>query len=85
MLRFLFIAVIVFVIYAFVDCAVTPQEKIRKGPKWAYLLGMFFVPVPPIAAILWFVIGRPKRSGNGRRPPRRIIPPDDDPDFLRKL
>ena len=51
MIKFLIIAVIVFEIYSFIDCAMTPQEKIRKG----------------------------------RQRPGRIIPPDDDPDFLRKL
>jgi hypothetical protein len=85
MIRFVVIALIIFVIYAFVDCAVTPQENIRKGPKWAYLLGMFFIPLPPIAAIIWFVFGRPKKPRRGKGGPRRIIPPDDDPDFLRKL
>jgi hypothetical protein len=85
MIRFVVIALIIFVIYAFVDCAVTPQEKIRKGPKWAYLLGMFFIPLPPIAALIWFIFGRPRKPRSGRGGPRRIIPPDDDPDFLRKL
>ena len=70
--------------YAFFDCARTPQEEVSKLPKWAWLLLIFLF--SSIGAILWFAIGRPKRNpGNGRRGPGRIIPPDDDPDFLRKL
>jgi hypothetical protein len=73
-----------FTFYAFFDCARTPQEEVQKLPKWAWLLLIFVF--SSLASILWFVIGRPKRnpgSGGGGR--GRIIPPDDDPDFLRKL
>ena len=83
MIKFVFIALLVFEIYAFIDCAMTPQEKIRKGPKLAWLLGILLTEL--IASILWFIYGRPKRNGNGRQRPGRIIPPDDNPDFLRKL
>lgn len=83
MIKFLIVAVIVFDIYAFIDCAMTPQEKIRKGPKWAWLLGILLTEL--VASVLWFIYGRPKRNGNGRQKPGRIIPPDDNPDFLRKL
>ncbi|MEI7560977.1 MAG: PLD nuclease N-terminal domain-containing protein [Actinomycetes bacterium] len=83
MIKFLIVAVIVFDIYAFIDCAMTPQEKIRKGPKWAWLIAMLLTET--LGAVLWFIYGRPKRNGNGRQKPGRIIPPDDNPDFLRKL
>ena len=83
MIKFVLIAIIIFDIYAFIDCAMTPQEKIRKGPKWALILGMLLL--DPFASIAWFIFGRPKRNGNGRQRPGRIIPPDDNPDFLRGL
>jgi hypothetical protein len=39
-----------------------------------------------VGAIFWFFIGKPKRNpGTGRSGRGKIIPPDDDPDFLRKL
>ncbi|MFZ4063399.1 MAG: PLD nuclease N-terminal domain-containing protein [Candidatus Nanopelagicaceae bacterium] len=70
--------------YAFFDCARTPQEEVAKLPKWAWLLLIFLF--SSIGAILWLAIGRPKRNpGSGRSGKGKIIPPDDDPDFLRKL
>ena len=73
--------------YAFFDCARYPQEEVRKLPKWAWLLIIFlFSPIIPIGAISWFLIGKPRRNpGPGLGGRGRIIPPDDDPDFLRKL
>jgi len=79
----LLIVIAIFDLFAFIDCAMTPQEKIRKGPKWAWLVGMIFTQL--IVSVAWFIYGRPKRNGNGRQRPGRIIPPDDNPDFLRKL
>jgi hypothetical protein len=38
-----------------------------------------------VGSLAWFVAGKPRRPGKGRGGPRKIIPPDDDPDFLRKL
>ncbi|CAB4531848.1 Cardiolipin synthase N-terminal [actinobacterium SCGC AAA044-D11] len=76
--------VLAFTFYSFFDCARTPQEEVRKLPKWAWLLLIFLFST--LGSILWFVIGRPKRNpGKGRGGRGRIIPPDDDPDFLRKL
>ena len=77
--------VLAFSFYAFFDCARTPQEEVLKLPKWAWLLLIFLF--SSLGAILWFVIGKPKRNpgGGGRGGRGKIIPPDDDPDFLRKL
>jgi len=79
--------VLAFSFYAFFDCARTAQEEVLKLPKWAWLLLIFLF--SSLGAILWIVIGRPKRNpgqGSGGRGGRgKIIPPDDDPDFLRKL
>ena len=70
--------------YAFFDCAKTEQDAFVKFPKWAWLLVIFILST--FGAILWFAIGRPKRGpGRGSSGRRKIIPPDDDPDFLRKL
>ncbi|MEJ6577032.1 MAG: PLD nuclease N-terminal domain-containing protein [Actinomycetota bacterium] len=70
--------------YAFFDCAKTEQDAFVKFPKWAWLLVIFIFST--FGAILWLAIGRPKRGpGRGSSGRRKIIPPDDDPDFLRKL
>lgn len=70
-------------IYSLVDCSATSMSEIRNLPKWAWILLMILV--APLGAIAYLIAGRPRRGGAGRRPTRKIIPPDDDPDFLRRL
>ena len=78
------VASLAFSFYAFFDCARSTQEEVRKLPKWAWLLIIFLF--SSVGAIFWFFIGKPKRNpGTGRSGRGKIIPPDDDPDFLRKL
>jgi Phospholipase_D-nuclease N-terminal len=72
-----------FNLYAFFDCARTDQALIRRGPKWGWLLGIFLVEV--IGSISWFIWGRPRNNNGPRLGKKKIIPPDDDPDFLRKI
>ena len=38
MIKYLVIFAIVLDIYTLIDCAMTPQEKVRRFPKWAWLL-----------------------------------------------
>jgi len=83
MLKYLIVLAIIVDIYAFIDCAMTPQENVRRFPKWGWLLIILFIGT--FGAISWFVAGRPRKPGQNRRGRGRIIPPDDDPDFLRKL
>jgi Phospholipase_D-nuclease N-terminal len=84
MIKYLIILAIIVDIYAFVDCAMTPQENVRKVPKWGWLLIILFTEI--FGAIAWFIVGKPRKPGVGRSGGSgRIIPPDDDPDFLRKL
>ena len=67
------IAVVVFTIYAFVDCALMERSRIRGLPRALWLVVMVVLPL--IGGVLWFLIGRgPTR--------RRFLPPDDDPAFL---
>ncbi len=83
MLKYLIVLAIIADIYAFIDCAMTPQENVRRFPKWGWLLIILFIRT--FGAISWFVAGRPRKPGQNRGGRGRIIPPDDDPDFLRKL
>lgn len=45
MLKYLIILAIIVDIYAFVDCAMTPQENVRKVPKWGWLLIILFTEI----------------------------------------
>jgi hypothetical protein len=83
MIKYLVIFVIILDIYTLIDCAMTPQEKVRRFPKWAWLLIIIFTRL--IGDIAWFIAGRPRRPGPNRGGRGRITPPDDDPDFLRRL
>ncbi|CAB4338051.1 unannotated protein [freshwater metagenome] len=74
---------LVLTLYTFIDCARREDTQIQKLPKWGWLL--LIVLLSPFGAIAYLILGR-INGGKGPRPPkRRILPPDDDPDFLRKL
>jgi hypothetical protein len=83
-MRFLLILIpIVFTIYTLVDCAGTDAAEVRNLPKWGWILLIIFFDT--IGSIAYWIAGRPRRAGISRGGQRRILPPDDDPDFLRKL
>jgi hypothetical protein len=83
-MRFLLILLpIVFTIYTLVDCAGTDAAEVRNLPKWGWILLIIFFDT--IGSIAYWIAGRPRRAGISRGGQRRILPPDDDPDFLRKL
>ena len=73
-------------IYALIDCARADESQIKNLPKWGWLLLIILLGPArfAIGPVSYLIAGRnkPKR---GKGPKRRIIPPDDDPDFLRKL
>ena len=73
-------------IYALIDCARADESQVKNLPKWGWLLIIILLgpALFAIGPVSYLVAGRnkPKR---GKAPKRRIIPPDDDPDFLRKL
>ena len=79
----IYVIPIALTLYAFFDVARTPQEEVRRLPKWAWLLIVLLF--EPLGAIIWLFVGRPKRNPGARPGRGKIIPPDDDPDFLRKL
>ena len=85
MLRLAVIAVIIttaLTIFSIIDCSRTPESSIRALPKWAWLV--FIIVVPGVGALAWIIAGRPKGPGRPRKN-KKIIPPDDNPDFLKKL
>lgn len=75
--------VLAFTIYAFVDCLVTSNSRIRTLPKAVWAIVVLIV--APIGGILWFALGKERLAGAGSRPGRVVTAPDDDPAFLRRL
>jgi hypothetical protein len=79
----LIVGLIALNLYAFILCAQTEQEEIQRLPKWGWLI--IIVIFQALGSIAYLVWGRPKRQGPERGGKRKIIGPDDDPDFLRNL
>lgn len=79
------------IIYAFIECLMTPKHQVRAFPKtvWVFII----ILVPLVGALLWLFLGRARsrRGGTGGAPggrppaPRRPSSPDDDAAFLRQL
>jgi len=73
------VAAAVFYIYSVVDCALFDRTRVRGLPKPLWLLIIILFPI--IGGILWFLVGRGRRRAGDRR----LVAPDDDPEFLGKL
>ncbi|QCU77371.1 hypothetical protein E7744_03425 [Citricoccus sp. SGAir0253] len=75
------------VIYAFIECLMTPRHQVRAFPKAAWIL--LIVLLPLVGALLWLFLGRARSRGGGPggRPAAGPRPssPDDDAAFLRQL
>lgn len=73
-------------IYALIDCARTDESQIRNLPKWGWLLLIILLGPQALAIgpIAYLIAGRNKSKGF-KQPKRRILPPDDDPEFLGRL
>lgn len=67
-----------FWVYAIVDCAVQPATRARGVSKAAWIAIVVLLPV--LGGLLWFAVGRTRRSA---APARRA--PDDDPEFLGRI
>jgi hypothetical protein len=71
-------------LFAFVDCAMRDDQALRKLPKWGWLLVIILLGA--FGSIAYLIVGRVgKQQPRIKRPKPRILPPDDDPDFLGKL
>ena len=84
---FLFLLSAALTLYTFVDCAMRDQSQIKRFPKWGWLLMILFLGL--FGSIGYLVFGREGKLSAPTRPQKkakpRIIPPDDNPDFLRGL
>jgi hypothetical protein len=70
-------------LFGLFDCARTEQEAVRNLPKWAWLI--IIIIFGSIGSVAWLLVGRPKAQGITRKRVMRVIPPDDNPEFLKKL
>lgn len=73
---------VAFYVYALVDCVLFPRLRVRVLPKiaWVFIVLLF----PIIGGVLWFLLGRGRRSSR-RQVQYRSVGPDDDPEFLGAL
>lgn len=74
------VAAAVLYIYSVADCALFDRSRVRGLPKPVWVLIVIFFPL--IGGVLWFLIGRGRRRADVGR---RLVAPDDDPEFLGKL
>ena len=72
------VAAVAFTVYAVIDCATMPRQRIRSLRRGIWILLVIVLPV--LGAVLWFLLGRAPATepggGSGYRGP------EDDPDFL---
>jgi Phospholipase_D-nuclease N-terminal len=71
-------------IYALVDCWRSTDDEVRGLPRPAWVLLIVLVGplgLPPFGAAAYLLLGRATTEPR----PGRVLAPDDDPDFLRKL
>lgn len=77
------VAAVGLTIYSLFDVRGTASSLVRSLPKPAWFL---VVLIPVVGPLAWFTAGRPARPGSGPAPPpRRVVGPDDDPDFLWQI
>jgi hypothetical protein len=80
----LVIVFLAFTIFAFIDCIMTSETRVRALPK--FLWAIIIVLVTPFGGILWFALGKGRSSTRpAQRQARGPVAPDDDPAFLRRL
>jgi hypothetical protein len=77
------VAILAIFVYGLVDVIRTDGRLTRGISKPAWIVVMIVLPV--LGAILWLLIGRPRRNSPVRRNYSHPTAPDDDPDFLRNL
>lgn len=100
MLRYLpFLLMLALWIYAFIDCVLTPEEEVRHLPKVAWVLIVLLFGEVFLGPVAWLAVGKDRRGAAARRhgsTPSEwhrnhrmasgpVVPPDDNPEFLRSL
>ncbi len=73
-------AALILDVFAIVDLVLIDRGRVRAFPKLVWVI--IIVVVPFVGALLWFVIGHEWGSRGGTR---RVVAPDDDPNFLKNI
>lgn len=76
---------LVLVIYCWIEIAQSDPKQVRQLSRGVWALIVF---VPLAGPVGWLMYGRPNGDAVRPAPPkprRRVVAPDDDPDFLRSL
>lgn len=86
LLRFGFVPLVLLALwlYCIFDVIATDEGLIRNLPKGMWLVIVIFL--PDVGSIAWLLLGRPLYAGwrpgdTTRRPPKRVIGPEDRDDF----
>jgi hypothetical protein len=87
LLGFGFVPLVLFALWAYciVDVIASDEALIRNLPKGMWLMIVIFL--PDIGSLAWLALGRPLYAGwrpgdtSSRRPPRRVLGPEDRADF----
>lgn len=74
------VVVIALTVYCAVEVAQADAWSVRRAPKWLWAVAVICLPV--VGSLAWLFLGRPAVV---RDNPRRDLPPDDNPDFLRRI
>ena len=75
---------VVFTVFTTVFAVSANKQDVRLLPKWAWILLCLLVPF--FGGLLYLMVGRPLRTGPAApKGKKRVVAPDDDPDFLRDL
>ncbi|MFW6598204.1 PLD nuclease N-terminal domain-containing protein [Propionibacteriaceae bacterium Y2011] len=75
------IIIALLMIYCVVEVAQAPSAAVRRMPKWMWAVTVICLPL--VGSLCWLFLGRPTKESLGEG--SRVVGPDDDPDFLRRL
>lgn len=73
-------------IFSVLDAAQSDRNRVRTLPKATWLLILILFPL--LGSLLWFWLGRPRKSWYGSfgvPTEKPVKAPDDDPEYLRFL
>ncbi|WP_242088479.1 PLD nuclease N-terminal domain-containing protein [Curtobacterium sp. DN_7.5] len=71
------VAAVAFTVWAAIDCATMPRQRVRSLSRGVWILLVIVLPV--VGGMLWLLLGR---APAGPAPAARYRGPEDDPDFL---